>query len=49
MYQDYTSKPLCQVLYYLDYCWIMNFLIIGALYTLLLHGENIPPEARKQL
>mmetsp|Transcript_21449 Transcript_21449/g.27734 ORF Transcript_21449/g.27734 Transcript_21449/m.27734 type:complete len:391 (+) Transcript_21449:118-1290(+) len=49
MYQDYTSKPLCNILYYLDYCWIMNFLIIVALYSLLFYGKYIDPYVRQQI
>jgi len=31
-WQDWHAKPLRQSLYYLDYCWVMTFVIIFSLY-----------------
>lgn len=33
MYSSYNSKPLREILYYLDYCWVMNisFIAVGCI------------------
>lgn len=32
IWQDWHAKPLCQILFYTDYCWQMTFVIIFSLY-----------------
>lgn len=34
--EDYNAKPLSQVLYYLDYCWVMNFFGVAVVLCLFL-------------
>mmetsp|Transcript_9383 Transcript_9383/g.23539 ORF Transcript_9383/g.23539 Transcript_9383/m.23539 type:complete len:494 (-) Transcript_9383:266-1747(-) len=41
IYQDYTASPLCQILYYADYCWIMTFMIIVSLYGLTIDWSTL--------
>jgi hypothetical protein len=49
IYQDYTARPMCQVFYYLDYCWVMNFLIILAFYALMLCGDRVDINLRHHM
>ena len=46
---DYRHKPLNQILYYLDYCWVMNFLILLALYSISFMGDALPYTVRLQI
>jgi len=53
-YGMYFAKPLCEVLYYLDFCWVMNTLgvtvIIGMIFLdLHVTTESFPLEWRKKL
>jgi hypothetical protein len=48
IWQDWHAKPLRQILYYLDYCWVMNFLMITALYCLTMDW-SIPYKIRKNM
>jgi len=29
LYQMIVAKPMCEIFYYLDFCWVMNFLILA--------------------
>jgi Protein of unknown function (DUF2838) len=40
IYQDWHAQPLRQILYYIDYCWVMTFAIIFSLYYLCIHWSN---------
>lgn len=49
IYMDYNAKPLNQVLYYLDYCWVMNFIMIVGLFVLTSAYWTIPHEIREHM
>lgn len=34
-YDSWNSKPLNTILYYLDYCWVMNFIFVAFLLVML--------------
>ena len=48
IYHDFQAKPLNQVLYYLDYCWVMNFLMIIGLFVLTM-AWSIPDDLREHM
>jgi Protein of unknown function (DUF2838) len=43
------AKPLSEVLYYLDFCWVMNALAIVVLSLLILVGDHMSTSFRKEL
>jgi hypothetical protein len=53
----WNAKPLCEVLYYLDFCWVMNFSGVLLLLSFVIlanervdaHATLIPTSLRKQL
>jgi hypothetical protein len=53
----WNAKPLCEVLYYLDFCWVMNFSGVLLLLSFVVlanervdaHATIIPTSIRKQL
>eukprot|EP00536_Pseudo-nitzschia_multiseries_P018346 jgi/Psemu1/228616/e_gw1.2408.6.1 len=50
----YHAKPLCEVLYYLDFCWVMNslgaaFIIATVLFDGLFTSDAVSAEARKNI
>ena len=49
VWHDYKAKPLCRVLYYLDFCWITNVVGVVSLYAVFFLGDAIPGKARIQL
>jgi len=48
IWSDYHAKPMNQVFYYMDYCWVMNFLLTGGLFVLT-QVSNIPDELRQHM
>ena len=36
IYRDCVARPLCQVFYYFEYCWVMNFVVYGGVAALVL-------------
>lgn len=54
IWQDWHAVPLRQILYYLDYCWVMTFVIIFSLYFMTVNWSpgilfDVPYEWRKQM
>jgi hypothetical protein len=53
MIESYNAKPLNQVLYFLDYCWVMNFFGMFVCFCLFLdkvtHEQYISTEQRHNL
>lgn len=49
IWQDWTSKPSCRIPYYLDYCWIMNFLGIASLVVLISGRPELSDSNRNNL
>ncbi|CAB9530867.1 Conserved hypothetical protein [Seminavis robusta] len=55
IWQDWHALPLRQILYYVDYCWVMTFVIIFSLYFLCVNWTpqfmpiEIPYEWRKNM
>ena len=48
VYYSWTRKPLNEVLYYVDYCWVMN-MIGGSILLYILPAWTVSHEVRRQL
>lgn len=45
----WNAKPLCEIYYYLDFCWIMNLMGLCLFVAFVFFGQYVTPEHRRQL
>jgi Protein of unknown function (DUF2838) len=50
VYNDWTAKPLCQILYIIEYCWLMGFWILFSMVGMTKYADDyLTDNVRKHL